>query len=98
MVDAKGHLLGRLASKIAKELLIGEFYKHLHPIILVQHLNMHKYVGTQVVVVRCEELNVTGSLFRNRLKYMAYLQKRTNTNPARGPFHHRAPSRMLYKV
>jgi hypothetical protein len=50
------------------------------------------------VAVRCEELNITGSLFRNRLKYQAYLNKRVNTNPVRGPFHHRAPSRMFYKA
>lgn len=29
---------------------------------------------------------------------MAYLRKRCNVNPARGPFHFRAPSRMLYKA
>jgi hypothetical protein len=39
VIDGRGHLLGRLASVVAKELLLG------------QH----------VVVVRCEELNVSGS-------------------------------------
>jgi len=75
VVDAKGHLLGRLAAKVAKELLTG------------QH----------VVVVRCEELNVTGSLFRNKLKYHDFLRKRVNTNPSRGPFHHKAPSKIFWR-
>lgn len=39
VVDARGHLLGRMASMIAKELLLGQ----------------------NVVVVRCEEIEVSGS-------------------------------------
>lgn len=39
LVDGRGHLLGRLASIVAKEVLNGQ----------------------QVVVVRCEELNISGS-------------------------------------
>ena len=44
IVDGRGHLLGRLASILAKELLNGQ----------------------KVVVVRCEEINISGSLFRNK--------------------------------
>lgn len=29
--------------------------------------------GQKVTVVRCEEINVSGSFFRNKLKYHAYL-------------------------
>lgn len=29
--------------------------------------------GQKVTVVRCEELNISGSFFRNKLKYHAYL-------------------------
>lgn len=29
---------------------------------------------------------------------MQYLRKRHNTNPTRGPYHYRAPSRMLFRV
>lgn len=76
VIDGKGHLLGRLASVVAKELLNGQ----------------------KVVVVRCEELNVSGELFRNRLKYADYLRKKTNFNRRRGPFHFRAPSRIFYKA
>jgi large subunit ribosomal protein L13Ae len=50
------------------------------------------------VVVRCEELNISGSFFRNKLKYHDYLKKRCVVNPRKGPFHFRAPSRMFYKV
>jgi len=76
VVDGRGHLLGRLASTIAKELLNGQ----------------------KVVVVRTEELNISGSLFRNKLKYASFIRKRTNTNPTRGPWHYRAPSRILWRV
>lgn len=73
---AKGHLLGRLASVVAKELLNGQ----------------------KVVVVRCEQLNVSGELFRNKWKYQDYLRKKTSFNRLRGPFHFRAPSRIFYKA
>ncbi|KAI8147325.1 60S ribosomal protein L16 [Fennellomyces sp. T-0311] len=55
--------------------------------------------GQKVVVVRCEELNVSGEFFRNKLKYHAYLHKQNRVNPRKGgPFHFRAPSRILYKA
>jgi len=76
VIDGKGHLLGRLASTVAKQLLNG------------QH----------IVVVRCEDLNISGEFFRNKLKFHAYLRKRCRYNPTRGPFHFRAPSRIFYKT
>ncbi|ORX37460.1 ribosomal protein L13 domain-containing protein [Kockovaella imperatae] len=77
VIDGKGHLLGRLASIISKQILSGQ----------------------KVTVVRCEEINVSGSFFRNKLKYHDYLHKRHIVNPKKsGPFHHRAPSRILYKA
>ena len=54
--------------------------------------------GQHVVVVRCEELNISGEFFRNKLKFHAYLHKRCRYNPTRGPFHFRAPSRIFYKA
>ncbi|KAF0310559.1 60S ribosomal protein L13a [Amphibalanus amphitrite] len=54
--------------------------------------------GDKVVVLKCEEINISGSFFRNKMKYMEYLRKRCNVNPARGPFHFRAPSMMLRRV
>jgi len=76
VVDCKGHLLGRLASVIAKELLNG------------QH----------VVCLRTEEIEISGSFARNKMKYMLFLQKRMNTNPKRGPFHFRAPHKILWRT
>eukprot|EP01098_Paradermamoeba_levis_P015295 TRINITY_DN767_c0_g1_i1.p1 TRINITY_DN767_c0_g1~~TRINITY_DN767_c0_g1_i1.p1 ORF type:complete len:201 (+),score=71.30 TRINITY_DN767_c0_g1_i1:115-717(+) len=76
VVDCRGHLLGRLASVIAKEILGG------------QH----------IVCVRTEEINVSGSFYRNKLKYLAFVNKRCNVNPKRGPFHFRAPSKILWRT
>lgn len=76
VVDGRGHLLGRLASVVAKQLLEGQ----------------------QVIVVRCDEINISGHLANNRIKFMKYLRKRMNTNPKKGPFHHRAPSMIFFKA
>ena len=76
VIDCKNHLLGRLASIIAKELLSGQ----------------------RVVCVRCEDINISGSFYRNKLKFLDKLRKCTNTNPAHGPFHFRSPSRIFYRV
>uniref|UniRef100_A0AAQ4QGN7 Large ribosomal subunit protein uL13 n=1 Tax=Gasterosteus aculeatus aculeatus TaxID=481459 RepID=A0AAQ4QGN7_GASAC len=76
LLDGRGHLLGRLAAIVAKQVLLG-----------------HK-----VVVVRCEGINISGNFYRNKLKYLAFLRKRMNTNPSRGPYHFRAPSRMFWRT
>jgi large subunit ribosomal protein L13Ae len=98
IVDGKGHLLGRLASILAKQVLSGQ----------------------SIVVVRCEEINISGSFFRNKvhlimlilclailftvfcvdqLRYHNFLHKRHIVNPKKsGPFHHRAPSKILYRA
>jgi len=76
VIDGKGHLLGRLASTVAKQLLCGQ----------------------TIVVVRCEELNISGEFFRSKLKYHSYLRKACRYNKTRGPFHFRAPSRIFYKA
>ncbi|KAI0673519.1 60S ribosomal protein L13a [Trametes maxima] len=77
VIDGKGHLLGRLASIISKQILNGQ----------------------KIVVVRCEEINISGSFFRNKLRYHNFLHKRHIVNPKKsGPFHHRAPSKILYRA
>lgn len=76
VIDGKGHLLGRLASVIARELLNGQ----------------------EIAVVRCEDIDISGTRHRNRKNFQSYLQKRTNTNPKWGPFHHRAPRMILTKA
>lgn len=39
--------------------------------------------GQHIVVVRCEDLNISGEFFRNKLKFHAYLRKRCRYNPTR---------------
>lgn len=46
VIDGKGHLLGRLASIVAKQVLNGQ----------------------KITVVRCEEINISGSFFRNKVR------------------------------
>lgn len=36
--------------------------------------------------------------FRNKLKFLRFLRKRCNVNPARGPFHHRAPHKIFKRA
>ena len=76
VIDCKNHLMGRLASIVAKEMLSGQ----------------------KIVCVRCEHINISGSFYRNKLKFLDKLRKRTNTNPAHGPYHHRAPARIFHRV
>lgn len=76
VVDARHHMLGRLASILAKELLNGQ----------------------RVVVVRSEEICLSGGLVRQKMKYLRFLRKRMNTKPSKGPIHFRAPSRILWRT
>lgn len=76
IIDGRGHMLGRLATTVAKELLNGQ----------------------KVSVVRCEAINMSGSLFRAQLKYTAFKRKTNNVNPKHGPFHYRAPSKIFHRV
>jgi len=76
VIDARGHLLGRLAAIVAKTTLQGQ----------------------RVVVVRCEGINISGNFYRNKLKYLDFLRKRMNTNPVRGPYHFRAPSKIFWRT
>lgn len=75
VIDGRGHMVGRLASKVAKEILRGQ----------------------RVVVVRCEALNLSGSQFRNNIKYHEFLNKSNNTNPRRNFKHYKSPSRMFWR-
>merc|ERR1712039_569411 len=75
VIDGRGHLVGRLAFKVAHELLNGQ----------------------RVVVVRCEALNLSGSLFRNKLNRQDVVRKANNTNPRRNFKHPHSPSRLFWK-
>lgn len=54
--------------------------------------------GHKVRVVRCEQMEISGTFFRNKIKFLRFLRKRCNVNPARGPFHHRAPSKIFKRA
>merc|ERR1719500_2281583 len=43
-------------------------------------------------------MNISGSLYRNRLKYMEFKRKGMNSNPRKGQFHFRAPSKIFWRV
>jgi len=67
-------MLGRLASVVAKELLAGQevvvdgrghMLGRLASVVAKELL-----AGQDVVVVRCDEINQSGSLFRNKLKFL----------------------------
>lgn len=76
VIDGRGHLMGRLAATVAKELLEGQ----------------------KVVVTRCDEINISGSIYRNKIKYQLFVRKRTNTNPKKGPIHFSTPAKMFWRV
>jgi len=52
----------------------------------------------QQVVVRCEEICLSGGLVRQKMKYLRFLRKRMNTKPSKGPIHFRAPARILWRT
>uniref|UniRef100_A0A4X2LH30 Large ribosomal subunit protein uL13 n=1 Tax=Vombatus ursinus TaxID=29139 RepID=A0A4X2LH30_VOMUR len=71
----------------------GHLLGHLAAIVAKQVL-----LGWKVVVVRCKGINISGNFYRNKLKFLAFLQKRMNTNPSRDPYHFRAPSRIFWRT
>ena len=76
VIDARGHLYGRLASVVAKQVLLGQ----------------------KVSVVRCEELIMSGAIWRSKLKWAAFRVKGMNSNPKMGQFHYRAPGKMFWRT
>lgn len=76
VIDGRGHMYGRLASIVAKQLVSGQ----------------------RVTIVRCDKVNISGSLFRNVLKRQETHNRRNNTNPRRNFVHFKAPSRMMWKT
>ena len=76
VIDAKGHLLGRMCSYVAKQLELGQ----------------------KICIVRCESVLIGGKHYRNKLNFMDFLHKRTNTNPSHGPNHHVAPSAIVHRT
>lgn len=60
---------------------------------------MNRRYGYDQVVVRCEQITISGGLVRQKMKYERFLNKIMNTNPTRGgPFHFRSPSRIFWRT
>merc|ERR1712182_138195 len=76
VIDCAGHMLGRLASIIAKQLLHGQ----------------------KVVAVMTEKICVPGGFVRQKMKYERFRRKRHLTNPKKGPYHYKAPSKILWRT
>merc|ERR1712137_1491900 len=91
-----GLLFIRNLSMFEKEVIIdgrGHLRGRLASIVAAQILR-----GQRVVVVRCEEIKISQSLFRRHLEWKDKENKRINTNPRRGFKHFTAPSRMFWKT
>jgi len=43
-------------------------------------------------------VTISGGIVRQQMKYDRFLAKRTVTNPSRGPYHFRAPSKILWRT
>merc|ERR1712048_1351912 len=54
--------------------------------------------GQKVVCVRTEDINISGSLFRNKLKFAEFRRKKMNSNPKQGPLHYRSPAKILWRT
>ena len=76
VVDGKDHLSGRLASIVAKQLLLGN----------------------KVVVVRCEKIMISGSMFRNMYRLRGFMHKTRSANPKRGHIHYHNPARIFWRT
>lgn len=54
--------------------------------------------GQRVVIVRAEKVVLTGNLERHLRAWALYKKKNSVSNPSRGgPWHHKAPSKILWK-
>ncbi|TKY68622.1 60S ribosomal protein L13a-2 [Spatholobus suberectus] len=54
--------------------------------------------GQRVVVVRYEEICISGGLVRQKMKFFFCLRKRMNTKPSHGPIHFHAPSKIFWRT
>ena len=54
--------------------------------------------GQKVVCVRSEDINMSGPLYRNKLKYADFKRKRLATKHSKGHIHYRAPSKILWRT
>ena len=59
----------------------------------------HLLSGQRIVVVRVEQIVLSGEVFRHRMAHQDWLSKRSNINPRTGgPYHFKAPARMFWRA
>ncbi|KAK7078787.1 60S ribosomal protein L13A [Halocaridina rubra] len=83
--------------KVLRKAIVIDGKGHLHGR-LAAIVAKSLLLGQQIVVVRCEDIVLSGSFYRNKLNYLSFLRKRCNVNPKRGPFHHRSPSKIFART
>ena len=54
--------------------------------------------GQKIVAVKCEKITISGGFVRQKMKYERFARKRHLTNPKKGPYHFRAPSKILWRT
>ncbi|KAJ0963506.1 hypothetical protein J5N97_028628 [Dioscorea zingiberensis] len=55
-------------------------------------------MGSVVMVVRCDEICMSGGLVRQKMKFLRFRRKRMNTKPSHGPIHYRSPAKILWRT
>lgn len=81
VIDGKGHLLGRLASTVAKQLLNGQKIV----VVRCEALNISgEFFRAKRRLISSEEIKRRLICLLIIVKYLAYLRKMTRYNPTRG--------------
>lgn len=99
VIDGKGHLLGRLASIVAKQLLFGKkvVVVRCEAMIISGSCKQPSNLSVPLLaILLC--LLYFSTVTRNKVKYAQFIKKRMNTNPGRGPFHFRSPARIFWRT
>jgi large subunit ribosomal protein L13Ae len=89
--------VSRTVKMVLEKPIVIDCRDHLHGR-LCSIVSKELLAGQKIVLVRCEDMVISGSLIRNQTKYAQFRTKRMNTNPARGPFHFKSPARMVWRT
>nr|UXY86869.1 60S ribosomal protein L13A [Cryptomonas paramecium] len=54
--------------------------------------------GNKVVILNCSRLQISGKKIRSKIKYTKIFNKKTATNPQRGPLHFKSPSQIFWRT
>lgn len=110
VIDGKGHLLGRLTSIVAKQLLNGKkiVVVRAEEIVISGSCTFSSsYLTKKIlqspvpflsIIIEVIIIFPATVVMRNKTKYAQFIQKRMNTNPKRGPFHFRSPARIFWRT